>query len=431
MDHDMPAEAVENVMSSGGSLVAEKQKDSTVTIQETLRVDSEKVDAVLNLVGELVIGKSMLTQTLTDFDKRFAKDPLRTKFADALAFQARVLNDLQKQVMKIRMVPVDHLFRRFPRLVRDVAKTCNKAVEMVVSGEDTDLDKGILDMLAEPVAHLVRNAISHGIESPETRVAHGKTSHGTVRLDAYHQGNHVVIEVSDDGAGIDRDTIVKKALTKNLITPADAGRLTDTEALNLIFLPGFSTAEEVTSVSGRGVGMDVVKTVVERLKGAVAIETNLGEGTRFLLKVPLTLAIIKALMFRVTERLYAVPLSSVLEIIRAQQSEVHVVDHREVIRLREEVLPLVRLRTLMDNEPSDNRKLFIVVVQQGDRKYGLAVDRLVGEEELVIKALDDHLVATELVSGASILGDGAVVLILNLHALINRAGKIRALEASA
>jgi two-component system chemotaxis sensor kinase CheA len=241
----------------------------------------------------------------------------------------------------------------------------------------------------------------------------------------------VVIEVSDDGRGIDHEVISKQAIAKGLVSREDAARLSETEKLNLIFMPGFSTAEEVTSVSGRGVGMDVVKTVLERLKGSVAIETKVGEGTRFLLKVPLTLAIIKALMFRVAEKVFAVPLSSVVEIVRAQAAEVHMVERREVIRLREQVLPLVRLGSLVNGEQESKKKLFIVVVQQGDRKYGLAVDRLVGEEELVIKALDDQLVATDLVSGASILGDGSVVLILNLHAVVNRPGKFRALEASA
>jgi two-component system chemotaxis sensor kinase CheA len=410
---------------------AAAHKDSNAVLQETLRVDAEKIDSVLNLVGELVIGKSMLTQTVADFDKRFAKDPLRAKFADALAFQARVLNDLQKQVMKIRMVPVEHLFRRFPRLVRDVSKTCDKTVELVVSGQDTDLDKGILDMLAEPLAHLVRNAIAHGIETEEARVAAGKSPAGFVRLNAYHQGNHVVIEVADDGAGIQKDRVLAKAIQQNLVTKEEAERLSDSEIFDLIFAPGFSTAEEITSVSGRGVGMDVVKTVVERLKGGVTIESKPGQGTRFLLKVPLTLAIIKALMFRVSGRLYAIPLTSVVEITRAQESEVHTVDRREVIRMREEVLPLVRLGRMLEGAHAEQKKMFIVVIAQGDRKYGLVVDRLVGEEELVIKALDDHLVATELVSGASILGDGTVVLILNLHALVSRAGKVSVLGASA
>lgn len=405
---------------------AEANEGSETSAPEAakLRVDAEKIDAVLNLVGELIIGKSMLTQSMNEFDKRFAKDPLKAKFADALAFQARVLNDLQKSVMKIRMVPVEQLFRRFPRVVRDVSKACGKEVTLEVSGQNTDLDKSILDVLAEPLAHLVRNAISHGIESPAEREALGKPKQGTVKLDAYHQGNTVVIEISDDGRGIDRQKVVAKAIATKIINAEDANRMTEGEALNLIFHPGLSTAEEVTSVSGRGVGMDVVKNVVERLKGTVHIETKLGEGTRFFLKVPLTLAIIKALLFRVQQRLYAVPLASVVEITRAQESEVHRVDQHEVLRLRDEVLTLVRLHKLNRDKASGQKKIFVVVIAIGDRKFGLVVDRLVGEEELVIKALDDHLVATEFVSGASILGDGTVVLILNINAVVAKLGRI-------
>jgi two-component system chemotaxis sensor kinase CheA len=410
----------------------EQEIGSAPTLSENiLRVDAERIDSVLNLVGEMIIGKSMLTQTIGEFDRRFNKDPLRAKFADALAFQARVLNDLQKSVMKIRMVPVEQLFRRFPRMVRDVAKTCNKDVQLVITGQDTDLDKSILDALAEPMAHLVRNAIGHGIEAPEARVAAGKPAEGTVRLDAYHQGNEIVVEVADDGAGIDRHRVIRKAIERGIISADESGRLSEQDALNLIFHPGFSTAEEVTSVSGRGVGMDVVKTVLERLKGSVRIETTVGEGTHFYLKVPLTLAIIKALMFRVADKLYAIPLNSVREITRSVESEVHTVEGREVIRLREEVMPLIRLNPLANVKVEKQKKLFVVVIKLSDKKYGLVVDKLVGEEELVIKALDDHLVATELVSGASILGDGTVVLILNLHSVVNRLGKQRALEASA
>jgi two-component system, chemotaxis family, sensor kinase CheA len=413
--------------------LAQAQETGTAhTLSENiLRVDSERIDSVLNLVGEMIIGKSMLTQTITEFDRRFNKDPLRAKFADALAFQARVLNDLQKSVMKIRMVPVEQLFRRFPRMARDVAKTCNKDVELVITGQDTDLDKSILDALAEPMAHLVRNAIGHGIELPEARLAAGKPAQGTVRLDAYHQGNEIVIEVADDGAGIDRSKVVRKAIERGIISPDEAGKLSEQDALNLIFHPGFSTADEVTSVSGRGVGMDVVKTVLDRLKGSVQIQTTIGEGTHFYLKVPLTLAIIKALMFRVADKLYAIPLNSVMEITRSGESEVHTVEGREVIRLREEVMPLIRLNPLANVKVEKQKKLFVVVINLSEKRYGVVVEKLVGEEELVIKALDDHLVATELVSGASILGDGTVVLILNLHSVVNRLGKQRALEASA
>jgi two-component system chemotaxis sensor kinase CheA len=347
---------------------------------------------------------------------------LRAKFADALAYQARVLTDLQKSVMKVRMVPVEQLFRRFPRVVRDVSKACGKEVILEVSGQNTDLDKSILDVLAEPMAHLVRNAIGHGIESPADRIAAGKPKIGTIKLNAFHQGNNVVIEVSDDGHGIDRQKVVAKAIERGVVTAEDASRMTEGEALNLIFHPGLSTAEEITSVSGRGVGMDIVKSVLERLKGTVVIDTKVGVGSTFYLKVPLTLAIIKALMFRVAERLYAVPLSSVMEITRAMETEIHRVDQHEVIKLRDQVLTLVRLNKLVKSK-SKQKKIFIVVIAIGDRKFGLVVDKLVGEEELVIKALDDHLVATELVSGASILGDGTVVLILNLNSVVTRLGK--------
>ncbi|HLY98815.1 MAG TPA: chemotaxis protein CheA [Candidatus Angelobacter sp.] len=406
-------------------------REAQPAMAETLRVDAERIDIVLNLVGELIIGKSMLHQSVGEFDKRFPKDPLRGKFADAMAFQARILNDLQKSVMKIRMVPVEQLFRRFPRIVRDTAKSCGKDVGLAVSGESTDLDKSILDMLAEPMAHLVRNAISHGIESPAERAKAGKPAQGTLKLNAYHQGNQIVIEVSDDGRGIDVQKLVAKAVHSGIITSADAATLSETDALNLVFHPGLSTAEQVTSISGRGVGMDIVRTVLEKLKGTVSIKTTQGAGTTFLLKVPLTLAIIKALLFHVGRQSWAVPLASVVEISRITEKEIHRVDQHDVIQLRGEVLPLVHLHAL-SKKSSGRKKMFVIVVSLAERKFGLIVDHLIGEEELVIKALDDHLVATELVSGASILGDGTVVLILNLTSVVARLGRARrTMEATA
>lgn len=404
--------------------VVEQSTTSFAQMENLLRVDAERIDAVLNLVGELIIAKSMLHQTIAEFDKRFPKDPLKMRFADAMAFQARVLNDLQKSVMKIRMVPVEHLFRRFPRVVRDVAKSCGKEVSLQITGQDTDLDKSVMDMLAEPLAHLVRNSVDHGIESPEERAQAGKAAQGAIRLAAYHQGNQIVIEVSDDGRGIDRDRLVAKAIEKGILNQADAGNMSEQEALDLVFHPGLSTADQVTSISGRGVGMDVVKTVLDRLKGNVTIKTEEAKGTTFYMHVPLTLAIIKALLFRVGERMYAVPLASVVEITRAAQTDVHRVESHDVIRLRDEILTLVHLSGLA-RQPNAGKKMFVVVVSLGDRKFGLVVDQMVGEEELVIKALDDHLVATELVSGASILGDGTVVLILNIAAVISRAGRMQ------
>jgi two-component system chemotaxis sensor kinase CheA len=390
---------------------------ATQLAESILRVDAERIDSVLNLVGELIIGKSMLQQALNEFAKTHPKDALRGKFADAMGFQTRVLNDLQRSVMKIRMVPVEQLFRRFPRMVRDVALQCGKDVDLVLSGQDTDLDKSILDAIAEPLTHLVRNAISHGIETAAERERAGKPARGRIRLNAHHQGNQVILEISDDGRGIDAQQIRTKAIQLGLVTSEEAARITDADALNFIFRPGFSTAQEVTEISGRGVGMDVVQSVLHRLKGSVHVETQPGKGTTFRLKLPLTLAIIKALLFHVQERLYAIPLNAVVEIARTVGSEVHRVDHYEVIQLRNQVLPLVRLGQSFSSE---KQKLFVLVISAAERKFGLIVDGLEGEEELVIKALDDHAVSTDLVSGASILGDGRVVLILNLSAVIER-----------
>jgi two-component system chemotaxis sensor kinase CheA len=387
-----------------------------------LRVDAERIDNVLNLVGELIIGKSMLQQGFNEFSRRFPKDALRNRLSDAMAFQARVLNDLQRSVMKIRMVPVEQLFRRFPRMVRDVAKQCGRQVELTMSGQDTDLDKSLLDSIAEPLTHLVRNAVSHGIESPEERVKNGKPAQGKLHLNAYHQGSQVIIEVSDDGRGIDAQKVKAKAIQQGLITSNEATELSEAQVFDLVFRPGFSTADQITEVAGRGVGLDVVQSVLQRLKGSVEIETRAGQGATFRLKLPLTLAIIKALLFRVEQRLYAIPLNAVAEITRAKESDLHQVERREVLQLRNRALPVVRL----GRRPHDDNaagKIFVLVISFGERKLGMIVDALEGEEELVIKALDDRTVETNMVSGASILGDGRVVLILNLASVLERSNR--------
>jgi two-component system, chemotaxis family, sensor kinase CheA len=394
--------------------------------ENILRVEAGRIDNVLNLVGELIIGKSMLQQALNEFGKRYPKDLLRGKFADAMAFQSRVLNDLQRSVMKIRMVPVDQLFRRFPRIVRDVARQCGREVDVELSGQETDLDKGILDAIAEPLTHLVRNAVSHGIEPAEQRRTTGKPSRGKIRLHALHQGNQVVVEISDDGRGIDGQKIRSKAIELGMVTSEEAARMSEAETLELIFRPGFSTAEVVTEVSGRGVGMDVVQSVLHRLKATIQIETHPGLGTTFRLKLPLTLAIIKALMFWVEQRLYAIPLNAVNQIARTTEAEVHQVDNYEVLQLRNQVLPLLRLgRHAAADVDRKSSKLFVLVITVGEKKYGLIVDALEGEEELVIKALDDQTFSTDLVNGASILGDGKVVLILNLPAVVEHVSRSR------
>ena len=404
--------------------------------ESTVRVDAGRIDAVMNLVGELIIGKSMLHRTLTEFDQKHARDPVRGKLAEALAFQSRVLDELHKCVLKIRMVPVEQLFRRFPRVVRDVAKLCGKDVALEITGEHTDLDKGILDALAEPLTHIVRNAVDHGIEPADDRLATGKPARGTISLNAFHQGTQVVLEVKDDGRGIDFDVVRQQAIKNGLVKADDAQRMLEQDVLNLIFEPGFSTAAEVTEVSGRGVGMDVVRTVLDRLKGTVHISTVKGKGTTIQLRMPLTLASIQTLLFRVSGRLFAVPLSSVIEITRISEQEVQRVDKREVLRLREQVLTLVRLSKMsrihaVDDPSAKKKKSFVVVIGQAEKRFGLVVDSMVGEEELVIKALPGEIVASDLVSGASILGDGTVVLILNVPAILTRLSRSLPLGAIA
>jgi len=311
--------------------------------------------------------------------------------------------------------------------VRDVSRQCGREVELIVSGQDTDLDKGILDAIAEPLTHLVRNAVSHGIEPAEERRKAGKREQGTIKLNAYHQGNQVIVEVTDDGRGIDSQKIRAKAIEMGLTTAEEAAKMSEQETLNFIFRPGFSTAEQVTEVSGRGVGMDVVQSVLHRLKASVSLETRLGHGTTFRLKLPLTLAIIKALLFWVEQRLYAIPLNAVIEIARTFETEVHQVDNYEVLQLRNQVLPLLRLgRPALEDDRKS--KLFVLVITVGEKKYGLIVDSLEGEEELVIKALDDQTFSTDLVSGASILGDGHVVLILNMPAVVEHVARLRPQE---
>jgi len=405
-----------------GLAVAETLASGRKSLGETvLRVDAEKIDNVLNLVGELIIGKSMLQQVMTEYALRSPKDGLRGRFGDVMALQARVLNDLQRSVMKIRMVPVEQLFRRFPRIVRDAAQRCGRQVELVLSGQDTDLDKSLLDAIAEPLTHIVRNAVSHGLETPAEREQAGKPAMGKIHLTAYHQANQLIVEVSDDGRGVDAGKLKAKAIKTKLITAEAAERMSSAEVLDLIFRPGFSTADEITEISGRGVGLDVVRSVLHRLKGTVELETHPGQGTRFRLKLPLTLAIIKALLFRVEHRLYAIPLNTVAEIARAWESDLHQVASWEVVQLREQAVPLMRLGKNSSGATDERRgKIFILVINHNDRKMGLIVDSLEGEEELVIKALDDQTIATDLVSGASILGDGRVVLIMNLAAVVER-----------
>jgi two-component system chemotaxis sensor kinase CheA len=426
VEHDSSIAGYTTIPSDSAMPSHDAARPATAMTENVLRVDAERIDAVLNLVGELIIGKSMMQEAFNEFATLYPKEAMRGRFADAMALQARVLNDLQRAVMKVRMVPVEQLFRRFPRMVRDVAKQCDKQVDLVLKGQDTALDKSLLDAIAEPITHLVRNAIGHGIENADERTRNGKPARGTIRLDAYHQGNQVVIEISDDGRGIDVEKVKTRAIARGLLKPAEAAQLSEADILDLIFRPGFSTADEITEIAGRGVGLDVVQNVLHRLKGTVQAVSHPGKGSIFRLQMPLTLAIIKALLFRVEQRLYAVPLNAVAEIARVHERDIHQVDNCEVLQLRNRVLPLVRLgRHPEDTPDAPMQKIFILVIAMGDRKLGLLVNALEGEEELVLKALDGRTAETDLVSGASILGNGHVVLILNLAAIVERFARSR------
>jgi two-component system chemotaxis sensor kinase CheA len=398
----------------------------TVVKQEalqSLRVDAQRVDRILNLVGEMVIGRSMIGQILSEIGERYRKDELVKKLADANAFMEKTLSQLQKNVMKIRMLAISQVFRKFPRVVRDLSLEKGKQVELVMRGEKTELDKSILDVIGEPLIHLIRNAVDHGIESPDERERAGKPRTGTVSLHAFHEGNQIIIDIMDDGAGIDPHRLRKKAVEKGLKKQDEAERLSDDEALDLIFLSGFSTADVVTDISGRGFGMDIVRTTVESLKGRIQVRSRPGEGTTFTLRLPLTLAIMRAMLFRVGSRLLAIPLSSIERITRVKDRDVQTVAGKRVLRFRDKVISLIFLsESLMIGErpACQDQKRFVIVVAFSDKLYGFVVDRLVGQQELVIKALDDYWGTINCTSGASVLGSGKVVLILDAPSLIMR-----------
>jgi two-component system chemotaxis sensor kinase CheA len=390
-----------------------------------LRVDANRVDRIMNLMGELVIGRSMVGQVFSELEERQKKDPLVKKLGDANAFIEKTLSQLQKNVMKIRMLPISQVFRKFPRVVRDLSHERKKQIELVMEGEKTEIDKSILDVIGEPLIHLVRNAIDHGIEPPEERERLGKRHAGLLKLRASHEGNQIIIEVSDDGAGMEPAKLRGKAVEKGIRTQDEVGRLSDEEALDLIFLSGFSTAEMVTDISGRGFGMDIVRTTVESLRGRIQVHSLPGEGTTFTLRLPLTLAIIRAMLFYAGDRLLALPMSSIEKITRVKDGDVQTINGRKVIRYRDRVISLITLRdTLLTPGAAygaeEGKNRFVIVVGSGEKFFGFAVNRLVGQQELVIKSLDNHWNTVNCTAGASILGNGKVVLILDAPAVIAR-----------
>lgn len=378
----------------------------------TVRVDIERLDSLMNLVGELVINKTRLEQI--GLSHRIPE------LLEAVEQMGRLTTDLQSVVMKVRMVPIRQVFNRFPRMVRDLSRELNKDVRFIIEGQDTELDRTVIDEIGDPLVHLIRNALDHGIESPEERVKAGKERTAMLRLAARQEGNNVVIEVEDDGRGIDIGKIREKAVEKGLITDKEAGDADEDELLKLIFQPGFSTAEAVTDLSGRGVGMDVVKSKIESLNGTISIETKKNIGTKVSISLPLTLAIIQALLVSVGDEQYAIPLSSIDETTFVQPEDIKTVKNQEVMLLRGAVLPLLRLEKLLDIPASErnNEELFVVVVRKGERRFGLVVDQLVGQQEIVIKSLGQLLSGIRGIAGATILGNGQVSLILDVNGLI-------------
>lgn len=392
-----------------------KASSGKPVVNRTVRVDIEKLDALMNLVSELIIAKNSLVAASVQDQQN-----TNSGFNEQIEYLESVTTNLHESVMKVRMVPIESVVTKFPRMIRDLSKKLDKKMELYMSGEETELDRTVVDEIGDPLMHLLRNAADHGLESAEVRVQQGKPSAGSIYLDAYQDGNNVVIEVRDDGRGIDVEAVRAKAIERGTITPDQAANMTDKEITNLLFLPSFSTAKEVTDVSGRGVGLDVVKSKIESLSGEVEVKTQLGVGSTWTIRLPLTLAIIQALMVVVGGEKYAISLGSIQTIEDIAPNEVKLVQNKEVINLRGTVIPLIRLQELLDAQntrsPEDN--LIVVIVKKGDKLAGLVIDELIGQQEIVIKSLGRYIKQCKFISGATILGDGEVALILDANALI-------------
>ena len=394
---------------------ADKKPISKPIVNRTVRVDIEKLDVLMNLVSELIIAKNSLVSTSS-------QEGILTNntFNEQIEYLESVTTNLHESVMKVRMVPIETVVQKFPKMIRDLSKKLDKKMELYMSGEETELDRTVVDEIGDPLMHLLRNSADHGLESAEVRKERGKPEVGSIFLDAYQDGNNVIIEVRDDGNGIDVEAVKKKAIERGTITPEQAENMADKDVIGLLFLPSFSTSEKVTDVSGRGVGLDVVKSKIESLSGEVEVKTKLGEGSTFIIRLPLTLAIIQALMVEVGGEKYAIPLGSIQTIEDVEPAEIKYVQAKEVINLRGTVIPLIRLNEVLDNEstkkPDEN--LLVIIVKKGDKLAGLVVDELMGQQEIVIKSLGNYINKNKIISGATILGDGEIALILDTNALL-------------
>ena len=409
------ASAADNKQKAAPAAKTEKkQTPGKPIVNRTVRVDIEKLDVLMNLVSELIIAKNSLVAA--SGQEREAN----SGFNEHIEYLESVTTNLHESVMKVRMVPIVSVVNKFPRMIRDLSKNLNKKMELYMTGEETELDRTVVDEIGDPLMHLLRNAADHGLESAEVRAQRGKPAEGSIFLDAYQDGNNVVIEVRDDGNGIDVEAVKKKALERNVITPEQASNMTDKEIINLLFLPSFSTSEKVTDISGRGVGLDVVRSKIESLSGEVEVKSQLGVGSTWTIRLPLTLAIIQALMVIVGGEKYAISLGSIQTIEDIAPEEVKLVENKEVINLRGTVIPLIRLPKVLDIEStrSEDENLVVVIVKKGDKMAGLVIDELIGQQEIVIKSLGKYIKQCKFISGATILGDGEIALILDANALI-------------
>lgn len=410
MIEEFSTESVDNQLEDN-EIQQEEKNEKEFKLSKSIRVDINKLDELMNLMAELVIARSRIVETLNKYNLK--------EVDESLSQLSRITLDLQNVVMKVRMVPVAFIFNRFPRLVRDIAKDLGKKVNFIIKGEDTELDRTVADEIGDPLIHLLRNALDHGIEGPHERISKGKPEVGTIILSARHEGNGVIIEVEDDGKGLNKDEILRKAIEKGIVNAAEASKYSEEDIYNFIFLPGFSTKTYSTEISGRGVGMDVVKYTVENLKGSISLETKKDKGTKITIRLPLTLAIIEALLITVNDAVYAIPIANIDTTQRLDDGELKSVQDREVFLLRGEVIPVVRLRDLFGysrNQP--NLKENIVIIRIGNKKYGVIVDKLLGQDDIVIKSLGTLLSDVKEFSGGAILGDGRIALILDVSSLM-------------
>jgi two-component system chemotaxis sensor kinase CheA len=407
--------AAANQANAGGQSAPKAQKKPVVN--RSVRVDIDKLDDLMNLVSELIIAKNGIVSTNATKNKEIGE--INNSFTEQIEYLERITTSLHKSVMKTRMVPIESVVSRFPRMIRDLNKSLGKKMDLHITGEDTELDRTVIDEIGDPIMHLLRNSADHGIESAAERKRAGKPETGQIHLDAYQQGNNVIISVSDDGAGIDVDKVREKAISRGTITPEQAEAMTNKEIVDLLFLPSFSTAEKVTEISGRGVGLDVVRTKINSLGGTIETKSEKGKGSTFIIRLPLTLAIIQALMVQVEEEKYAIPLGSIQTIENIPVTDIKYVQSKEVINLRGNVIPLIRLRSVLDlPEAVDNERLMVVIVKKADNLAGLVIDKLLGQLEIVIKSIGKYIDSPKMISGATILGDGEIALILDVNMII-------------